>query len=84
MKKLKENMKMEIRSRPCAAIAKLIRVIESCETKDQLQGMANRMWWNFLSKYPGYDYGPIGKPYNDKLEELNELENELEEGGICD
>ena len=78
---------MEIRNRPWTDLAKLIRVIESCETEGQLSVMANKMWWVYAKKYPStnnHNYGLINKTYIVKLKELNELEDELEEGGLCD
>ena len=42
---------MEIRNRPWTDLAKFIRVVESCETREQLESMANKMWGLYTNKY---------------------------------
>ena len=73
-------MKMEIRNRPWTDLAKLIRVIESCETKDQLEGMANKMWGAFCKKYSDYNWESANTAYQNKRNQFNEWNYGPEEG----
>jgi len=69
---------MKSRNRPWTDLAKLIRVIESCETRYQLEGMANKMWWAFCRKYRDNHWESADTAYHNKLKEFKEWEDDIE------
>lgn len=55
---------------PYRDTVKVIRTIESCKTLEQLEGMANKMWWNLFRCH--YEIVDIARIYNLKKEELTD------------